>query len=57
MPLINAGATKDEPVLKGISRQSQENLQVLIIIIIIIIKSVSLAETTQIKYIFHTQIE
>jgi hypothetical protein len=53
MPLINAGATKDEPVLKGISRQSQENLQVLIIII----KFVSLAETTQIKYIFHTQIE
>jgi hypothetical protein len=52
MPLINAGATKDEPVLKGISRQSQENLQVLKII-----KSVSLAETTQIKYIFHTQIE
>jgi hypothetical protein len=44
--------TKDEPVLKGISRQSQENLQVLIII-----KYVSLAETTQIKYIFHIQIE
>jgi hypothetical protein len=55
MPLINAGATKDEQVLKGISRQSQENLQVLIIIIII--KYVSLAETTQIKYIFHIQIE
>jgi len=45
-------ATNDEPVLKGIFRQSQENLQDLTII-----KSESLVETTKIKYILQTQVE
>lgn len=45
-------ATNDEPVLKGIFGQSQENLRDLTII-----KSEYLVDTTKIKYILHTQVE